>query len=88
MLMWNITWEIFLKTNLLNIRREVFDPQNLEHLRSYYRFITEGRWGDIQFFSTPEHSTVPSNVSDIFTKHYLPIAIVTASAIVNAENLP
>ena len=51
------------------VRRELFDPENLEHLRSYESFLKTGRWGEVHFFCEHPHVTVPETVSRKFALH-------------------
>lgn len=44
------------------VRREEFDPNNLEHLESYYKFLTTGNWGEVQFYCEFPYVTVPETV--------------------------
>ena len=44
------------------IRREHFDPANVEHLASFDTFIRTGNWGDVQFFAEAPYTEVPITV--------------------------
>jgi hypothetical protein len=44
------------------VRREIFDPANLEHQRSLRTFIQTGNWGTVQFFAEQPYVTVPETV--------------------------
>jgi hypothetical protein len=45
------------------VRREIFDPTNLEHLQSYRTYLTTGNWGDVQFYYENPFATVPATVN-------------------------
>ena len=44
------------------VLREVFDVNNLEHLKSLKQFLTTGNWGKIQFFVEAPYITVTETV--------------------------
>lgn len=44
------------------INRQVFDPQNPEHLQSLDQFIRTGNWGTIQFYCEHPFTDVPMTV--------------------------
>lgn len=44
------------------ISRVPFDPTNKEHLASARLFLTEGKWGNVQFLCEEPYRTVPETV--------------------------
>jgi len=44
------------------IKRDIFDPVNEEHLTSLKKYLTTGRWGDVQFYSEYPYTTVRDTV--------------------------
>lgn len=54
-----------------HVRREVFDPANPAHLKSYKQFLETGNWGDIQFFTEHPKQTVPATVEYKFAMCYI-----------------
>lgn len=57
---------ILSRTKLVN--REVFDPKNKEHIKSFKCFVDTGNWGDIQFFEEAPFTTVPDTVTHKYLK--------------------
>lgn len=58
-----------LKAN--QVKREMFDPSNTQHLKSYQTFLNTGNWGETQFFTEFPFVTVPGTVGDKFAKYAL-----------------
>jgi hypothetical protein len=54
-----------------HVRREVFDPNNHEHLKSYKQFLETGNWGKIQFYTEHPSQTVPATVERKFALCYI-----------------
>ena len=44
------------------IKRERFDPMNEEHLSSLKKYLSVGKWGDVQFYSEYPYATVRDTV--------------------------
>lgn len=53
------------------IKREKFDPTNLDHLRSYYSFLETGKWGSVQFQIEYPFENAVDTVVHTFAKHAL-----------------
>jgi hypothetical protein len=53
------------------IKREVFDPNNIEHLKSYRTFLLTANWGEVQFYYEHPWVTVPETVMRKFALHTL-----------------
>lgn len=56
---------------MLSPRRESFNPKNPEHLRSYFKFVTERKWGTVMFILEPQFSSVPEMVAQKFAVYML-----------------
>lgn len=48
------------------VRREEFDPCNIEHMESYKNFLVTGNWTKVQFFCEYPCKTVPETVHKKF----------------------
>ena len=48
--------------NTPTVRREKFEPSNIEHRASLKKFIETGNWGEVQFFPEYPCVTVPETV--------------------------
>lgn len=48
------------------VRREHFDPANVDHLASFDVYLRTGNWGDIQFFAEAPYTEVPITVLSKF----------------------
>jgi hypothetical protein len=53
------------------IKRESFDPENKDHLKSYLKYINSGNWGEVHFFSEAPFVTVPATVNHRYALHTL-----------------
>lgn len=53
------------------VRREEFDPENQEHLKSYNSFLSTGNWRNVYFFCEFPYVTVPETVSRKFAQFML-----------------
>mgnify|MGYP003596754847 CR=1 FL=1 len=53
------------------VRREHFDPANLEHQESLSVFLATGNWGEVQFFVEQPYVTVPETVLRMFAAYSL-----------------
>lgn len=53
------------------IRREDFDPENIEHRASLKVYLDTGKWGDVQFYAQYPYLSVPEMVFRRMLTHSL-----------------
>lgn len=53
------------------LNRVAFDPSNMEHRGSYYKFLTTKSWGKAQFILEPQFSSLPEMVAYKFAIYEL-----------------
>ena len=67
-------------TRYVTRHRQIFDPENIEHLTSAQKFINTGSWGNTQFLVEYPYVDVPTTVLMKFAKHSLNAAIKDTTA--------
>lgn len=53
------------------VKREDFDPTNIDHLKSLRCYVETGNWGDVQFYIELPYTTVPETVMRKMVSHTL-----------------
>jgi hypothetical protein len=60
------------------VKREEFNPQNVNHIKSLECFVKTGTWGDVKFHAELPYIEVPMTVMMKYIQHSLGISAQTA----------
>lgn len=60
------------------VKREQFNPQNVNHIKSLECFVKTGTWGDVKFHAELPYIEVPMTVMMKYIQHSLGVRSETA----------
>lgn len=60
------------------VTRQIFDPENEQHIDSLKHYLRTGNWGEIQFYAELPFIEVPATVITKYTEHTLNVKRETA----------